>query len=137
MRAVDVPEFQKWMKGCFEWTSPDIQNELKQLLATEVSLKSADAVAGRMFAIICDGTTDVSGKEQESLCPLRGQDSGAIQEHFLCVIEPPDTTGKTPVAMIEGELLGYGVSLSDARGHGYDGAANMSGRHNGTQTLIN
>ena len=136
MRSADLPELDKWMKGRFKWTSPDIQNELIKLLAREVSLKIADSVAGRPFAIICDGTTDVSGKEQESLCVRFVDKAGEIQEHFLCVIEPPDTTGKTLAAMIEGALQGYGISLSDARGQGYDGAANMAGRYNGTQALI-
>ena len=136
MRSADLPELDKWMKGRFKWTSPDIQNELIKLLAREVSLKIADSVAGRPFAIICDGTTGVSGKEQESLCVRFVDKAGEIQEHFLCVIEPPDTTGKTLAAMIEGALQGYGISLSDARGQGYDGAANMAGRYNGTQALI-
>ena len=74
-----------------------------------MSLKIADAVAGRPFASICDGTTDVAGKEQESLCIRFVDDAGEIQEHFLCVIEPPDTTGKTLAAMIEGALLGMAL----------------------------
>lgn len=136
MRARDVPELERWMEGRFKWTSPAIQNELIKLLARDVSLKIADAVVGRPFAIICDGTTDVSGKEQEALCVRFVDDAGEVCEHFLCVIEPPDTTGKTLAAMIEGALRGYGLQLSDARGQGYDGAANMSGRHNGTQAII-
>ena len=136
MRSKDVPELAEWLEGRYKWTSPLIQNEMLKLLAREVSLKIAEAVAGRPFAIICDGTTDVSGIEQESLCVRFVDNTGEVCEHFLCVIDPPDTSGKTLAAMIEGALLGYGLPISDVRGQCYDGAANMSGRYNGAQAVI-
>ena len=136
MRTEDIPELKGWMEKRVSWTSPKIQNELLHLLAREVSLQIRDDVVGRPFSVICDGTTDVSGAEQECVCVRFVDRHRQIREEFLCVVEPPDTCGATLAAMLEGVLKGYSLDLKYLRGQAYDGAANMAGAYNGTQAII-
>ena len=136
MRTADVPQLREWLKKREKWVSPKIQNELLHLLAREVSMQIRDDVVGRSYSIICDGTTDVSGAEQEAICVRFVDQKREVREEFLCVIEPPDTCGKTLAAMLKGTLRGYSLEIADARGQTYDGASNMSGKYRGTQAYI-
>ena len=59
LRADEVPNLDIWMKrsqDCF--TSPDIQNELLQMMALTVIRRIAATVAGIKFAVMVDETTD-------------------------------------------------------------------------------
>lgn len=51
------------------YTHPAIQNEIIQIMVHEIvntliqSIKSSE-----LFSVICDGTRDISGDKQESIC---------------------------------------------------------------------
>ncbi|XP_035991961.1 zinc finger MYM-type protein 1-like [Fundulus heteroclitus] len=88
------------------------------------------------FAIIMDGTQDISGKEQESIC-LRYIDSDMKpHEEFIGLYSVSETTGKSLAAVVKDVLLRLNLPMHGLRGQTYDGAANMSGKHAGVQALI-
>ena len=89
-----------------------------------------------MFSVIVDGTRDVTGVEQESIC-IRYVDEDLIPtEVFMGFYEASKVTGENISAIIKDVLIRLQLSLESLRGQAYDGAANMSGLYNGAQALI-
>jgi hypothetical protein len=88
------------------------------------------------FAVIVDGTQDVSGKEQEAICLRHVDEHLDVHETFVGLYEPPDATGATIAAVVEDVLLRFDLPLSKLRGQTYDDAANMAGQYHGCQALI-
>lgn len=115
-----------------------IQNELINIIGKEIQKNIVKEVneAG-FFSILADETTDISGKEQLTLC-VRFFDRSSIQikEYFLKFVDINGTTGKEISQTLLETVKNLGLDLNMLRGQGYDGAANMSGRHNGVQAII-
>jgi hypothetical protein len=120
-----------------DMTSHHIQNEILDLFGHSVVRNLCRQIqqAG-MFAIIVDGTQDVSGKEQMSICVRFVDNNLCPHEEFLGLYEPPETTGKVLAKCIEDALLRLQLPLSALRGQTYDGASNMSGQYKGCQAII-
>lgn len=88
------------------------------------------------FSIIMDGTQDIQGKEQVSVC-LRYVENDLIpQEEFVGLYEMPGTTGEQMAMVALDVLLRLHLPISGLRGQTYDGAANMSGRFSGAQAVL-
>ena len=90
LRSKDLP----WFKEKFEdltnrhrhWLSPEIQNEILDLIANNVTKIIVDEVLeSRMYSIIADETLDVSRDEQCSLY-LRYVSKGKIKEKIYWVL---------------------------------------------------
>ena len=60
-----VPDFDKSCKSTFDYRSPKIQNELIDLVASEILLIIRPT---SFFSLICDETADRSKIEQVSVC---------------------------------------------------------------------
>jgi len=88
------------------------------------------------FSIIVDGTRDVSGVEQESICMRFVRSNLTPQEVFVGMYAASDTTGQALSAMIEDVLVRLNLPISALRGQTYDGASSMAGQYNGCQALI-
>lgn len=58
-----------------------------------------------------------------------------IREEFLDFLHTDRITGEVLACKLKGALVGYGISLQDCRGQGYDGASNMSSA-GGVQGLL-
>lgn len=82
-----------------------------------------------------DGTQDGAGIEQESIC-IRYVDKTLVNEMFLGLYNPPDTTGITLSVVVKDVLTRITLPIEDLRAQTYDGAANMSGEYNGCQAII-
>ena len=146
LRASDSPVLQKWLQRRTSFTSHDVQNEILEILSHEIlrditaeisGKRSAETSADvRFFAVIVDGTQDVSGKEQESISLRFVDDNLNVCEEFVGFYEPGSTTGADLAAMIEDALCRLGLPLSHLRGMAFDGAANMSGVFNGAQAIL-
>jgi hypothetical protein len=80
-------------------TSGCRQNEILDLYSHDIIRRiSALAVSSGSYSLVVDGTQDVSGSEQESIC-VRYIDSDLnAREKFLGFYEPPDTRGETIAA---------------------------------------
>ena len=138
LRGEDSDDLISWLDRRENWLSHDIQNELLEIMS-RIVLKSilAEVKQNKYFTIIVDEATDVSFREQVSIC-LRHVSSNTleIQEEFTGLYETENTTAETLTILIKDAMCRYGLSLSDCRGQAYDGAANLSGRLSGVQARI-
>ena len=91
---------------------------------------------GRFFSLLADETTDASGVEQLSVVLRFVNENCDVQERFLCFEKVVDLTGKGLATTLERILLSAGISMENIVGQGYDGAAAMSGQHNGVQKFV-
>lgn len=137
LRAADNPDLKQWLERRNDMTSGSRQNEILDLYSHDIIRRiSALAVSSGSYSLVVDGTQDVSGSEQESIC-VRYIDSDLnAREEFLGFYEPPDTRGETIAKCITDSLLRLQLPISLLRGQTYDGAANMSGCYKGCQAAI-
>ena len=120
------------MKRRDNWLSHDVQNKLLEIMRLERLLDSVKV--STYYSIIVDEATDVSFKEQVSLC-LRymSDDTNGMHEDFVGMHETGSTTAETLTLLIKDALCRFGLDLRNCRGQAYDGALNMSGRLSGVQ----
>lgn len=65
LRARDSATLESWMQRRDKYCSHEIQNEILNILASEVSrVLSANIRNNKYFSLILDSTTDISTKEQ-------------------------------------------------------------------------
>ncbi|KAJ8893402.1 hypothetical protein PR048_005993 [Dryococelus australis] len=73
-RSEDKLVLKAWLKheqGKPTFIHSDVQNEIIQIMGHEVSttvLENIKSSNPLVFTIICDGTRDITGDEQESIC---------------------------------------------------------------------
>ena len=140
LRSGDCPELAEWLKRKENFTHQDIQNELLRLISHDV-LRGvvAEVNAGseaKYFAVIVDGTQDVSRVEQESLCVRFVDDDFHVHEEFLGFFECASSTGNDLAQMVQDALCRLNLPIANLRGMAFDGAANMSGRERGAQAIL-
>ncbi len=136
LRSVDCPEVQAWMKKkTNKYISHDIQNECLQIMALQILREVSQNIRGSAcFTIMADECTDISNKEQFTIC-IRwvGED---LQDHedFIGLYGVESIHADCLVHAIKDTLLRMSVKLSECRGQCYDGASNMRGSRNGVAT---
>ncbi|XP_054267247.1 zinc finger MYM-type protein 1-like [Macrosteles quadrilineatus] len=139
VRCEDKPSLKQWLEKDITYTHPTIQNEIIQILGNEIiysivqSIKLSNPL---MYSVICDGTRDIAGNEQVSVCVRWADADLEPHESFLGFYESANTCGKDIAALIFDVLLRLELPLSNLRGQTYDGAGNMSGIHKGTQSVV-
>ncbi|WVZ51156.1 hypothetical protein U9M48_002324, partial [Paspalum notatum var. saurae] len=117
-------------------TSPKIQKQIIECCALETRKKIIEELGEEYYAILADESSDISHKEQLAFC-LRFVDRlGKPCEHFIGVVHVDDTTSLSLKKAIESKLVSYGLTMTQIRGQGYDGASNMKGEIRGLKTLI-
>ena len=110
--------------------SSKIQNELIAPCADHIRGQIAtECNKAFCFSLLADETTDVSTKEQITLCVRfvelnRITQKVTLHDEFL---ESESTTGEDLTESFIKNMQTFGVDLNWKRGQGYDGAANMSG----------
>ncbi|CAN1157896.1 Zinc finger MYM-type protein 1 [Linum perenne] len=107
-------------------TSPDVQRDIVNAIATETSKAIINDIGDDLFTILVDEARVLRYVNQE----------GSIVERFLGISHVKDTKALTLKKEIEYMFVTHGLSLSRIRGQGYDGASNMKGEINGLKTLI-
>ncbi|XP_050065980.1 52 kDa repressor of the inhibitor of the protein kinase-like [Aphis gossypii] len=120
------------------YLSPLIQNEIISV-CNKLILEHlvANVNKSKSFTILADETTDVSNKEQITLCVRYVDlDANKIREDFLQFIEIQNMSGKGLSDVILKSMTDFGLNTKYLTGQGYDGAAAMSGRYNGVQKFI-
>ena len=88
------------------------------------------------FGIIIDGTQDIQGNEQESVCVRYVDDSFVVQEEMLGLYQVSSTTGESLSKMLQDALIRLQLPIEHLRAQTYDGASNMSGKYKGCQAEI-
>ncbi|XP_069381427.1 zinc finger MYM-type protein 1-like [Paralichthys olivaceus] len=138
-KAKGDAELTNWLKRQFDFTSPKMQNELLQLMANTIIKKIVSDITSMpvvQFALIIDGTQDVSGVEQESICVRFVDADLQPKEEFLGLYEVLSTTGENIAKVACDVMTRLDLPLSQLRGQTYDGAANMAGRWQGVQAIL-
>nr|XP_034600022.1 zinc finger MYM-type protein 1-like [Setaria viridis] len=112
------------------------QKQIIHCCALETRKKIIEELGDEPYAILADESSDISHKEQLALCLRYVDKLGRPCEHFIGVVHVDDTTSLSLKNAIEALLLSHGLSLTQIRGQGYDGASNMKGDIKGLKTLI-
>ncbi len=137
LRSEDVLELQGWLSTRYDMTSSVRQNEILDMFSCAIVRKICRNVCEMgSYAIIVDGTQDIAGKEQQSVCIRYVDKDFNPVEAFVGMYEAPDTKGQTIANCIIDVLTRLQLSLVHLRGQTYDGASNMSGVYNGCQAII-
>ena len=143
MRARDVPELKIWLERksykikSYKWLSHDIVNEILDMMANSIlstlqnEIKSCD-----FFALIVDETSDISKKEQVSLCTRIVKDNFIVKELFIGFYEVKKTNSETLFSVVKDFFIRFDLQFKHLRGQCYDGAANMSSKFNSVQALV-
>ncbi|XP_015376664.1 PREDICTED: zinc finger MYM-type protein 1-like [Diuraphis noxia] len=123
-----------------KYISPQIQNEIITICGDLILSKLVKMVnSSQCFSVLADETTDVSVKEQLTLCVrfVNGTGKNAkLCEFFLKYVEVHNLTGQHLASTILERLNSCGIDCSKMYGQGYDEASNMSGKFKGVQTII-
>ena len=138
LRGKDEPRLLEWLeKKRDKYTSHDIQNEVISIMANSVIRDLvSDIRQGGFFSIICDEYTDMSNKEQLTMC-IRWVDKHLdAHEDFLGFFHIPDISAQTIVSAIKDALMRLQLSLTNCRGQCYDGASNILGHKSGVAKRI-
>ena len=112
------------------YLSPTIQNELIELLATEVEKENLQQLKlAKYFSIILDCTPDMSHHEQMSVIlryVLCNEEAAVVKETFFGYLRISDSTGKGLLDAFLEKATELQLELSDCRGQSYDNGANIS-----------
>lgn len=121
----DDPILLKWLtERTTMYTGPKAQNEILNIMANTVIQGIAAEIRSLpivQFSVIVDGTQDVSGAEQESVC-LRYVDHDLVpHEEFIGLYRVSETTGEGIAKVATDVLLRLNLPMSGLRGQSYDG----------------
>lgn len=125
-----------------KYTSPDIQNEIIFFSAKQILDGIIDnCKRSVIYALIADESTDVTNKEQISVCirfvSTKEDGKHFIREEFLTFVHADKGTNAEELTTKFLETIqSVGLSVNDIRAQGYDGASVMSGHMSGVQTRI-
>ena len=122
------------------YLSPTIQNELIELLATEVEKENLQQLKlAKYFSIILDCTPNMSHHEQMSVIlryVLCNEEAAVVKETFFGYLRISDNTGKGLLDAFLEKATELQLELFDCRGQSYDNGANMKGKHSGVQARM-
>ena len=117
LRTDEVPNLDIWMKRSQDhFTSPDVQNELLQMMALTVICRIAATVAGKKFAVMVDETTDVSNCEQLVFCVRFVDDELNPHEEFVGLHNMETTTALSITKTIEDIMCRLSLTIGNCRG---------------------
>jgi len=117
-------------------TSPKIQAQVIQCCAIEIRKKIIEELGDEPYAILADESSDISHKEQLALCLRYVDKLGRPCEHFIGIAHVDDTSSLSLKEAIRALLVSHGLTMTQIRGQGYDGASNMKGGIKGLKILI-
>lgn len=118
------------------YTSPEVQNEVVNIMAQSVQLEIAREVSDcGVFALLADESRDVSKKEQLSIF-VRTVVNFEVVESFLGFFSLQDQTAKSIADKIKVALADCHIDFSQCVAQTYDGASTMSGCRAGVSALL-
>lgn len=120
------------------YISKTIQNDLIECCGEVITSKIVSKIkVAKFYTIIADETTDMSTKEQLSIC-IRYFDKATfeIREDFIMFVDVVNLSGENIAQKIFKTLESLDINISDCRGQAYDGGSNMSGKFQGVQARI-
>lgn len=138
VRSEDSVDLKKFLLTKNDMTSGVRQNEILDMFSHTIVRKICSKVRiASAFAIMVDGTQDISGHEQESICLRYIDESFNPVEAFVGIYETSaSTTGQSIANCVLDVLTRLQLPISQLRGQTFDGASNMSGIYKGCQAII-
>ena len=134
--SLSSPALKKWLQRSENFLSHDCQNELVEIMAKMVQRMVVDEIKeAPFFSVIADGTTDVSSREQFSVC-LRVMRNLEPIELFVGLYDAPHSDSETLFKVVLDVFQRLGLDVNQLRGHCFDGASNMSGRVAGLRAKL-
>ncbi|XP_022801370.1 SCAN domain-containing protein 3-like [Stylophora pistillata] len=119
-----------------QWTSPVIQNDFLQIIADLIRERIRNDVrTSEWYGIILDETSDISRREQVSLC-LSFALNGTKKEAFIGFYSTISTEGEVLYELVKSAITELSLDLKNIVGKVFDGAANMNGVHKGLSTRM-
>ncbi len=123
-----------------KYTSHEIQNEMLQLQASQVTNQILHKVhKAKWYSLMADESPDISKIEQVALILHYLEDTPKgvrVREDYLRFVATGSTTGEALTNLILEKLNQWNLMLGWMVGQGYDGAGNMSGSASGVQARI-
>lgn len=117
--------------------SPEMQNKIIDCIGFSILQQISDAIRQAGFFSVCaDETADVSRSEQLTMSIRYVDTNLQAVESFVGFIQLHGQTGSAISQAILNHLEKLGIDKNDMIAQGYDGAAAMSGKTNGTQSQI-
>jgi len=117
--------------------SSNIQKDIIHAHTQLVRKQLDDEQGDSYYCIVADETRDASKKEQLALVNrFVDRNNGDITERLVDLKHIMDTSAETLFNTITAMQSNRGRPIFKARGQGYDGASNMSGKINGLQKMI-
>lgn len=113
-----------------------MQKELVSACANETRSAIFLDIGDIFFSLMVDESRDISAKEQMAVVFRYVNKNGEVIERFISLEHVTDTSSQSLKKVIDILFTRHGLSLSQLRGQGYDGASNMSGKFNGLKSLI-
>ena len=136
-RSVTSPEMEAWLKKRNNFISHEIVDELIKIIASMVLREVLEEARRSLFyGTIADGTTDLSTKEQFSICVRYATENLVVKEAFLGLYEVPGSTAAELYEALKDALVRTMYGTEKLRGHCFDGAPNMSGKLTGVQKRL-
>lgn len=111
-REEDNAEFTAWMRRNTTYTSPLLQNEIIDLFGKAIQKELSNNIPTDIYAIIVDGTRDIAGIKQESVCVRYVDEDLRPVEVFLGLCALPNARGATIEEAITNFLSTVGLPLS-------------------------
>ena len=135
LRKQDVEVLNE--KFAFSYCSPETQNQILEIIASEVTRIIVAECKNRPFSIIVDETPDISNHEQVSICIRYVDHKLQIIERFVRFCKVESTTGDLLESLISSVLKELGLSAENFLvGQSYDGGSNMCGENKGVASRI-
>lgn len=138
LHADDDVNMKAWLGTTTNFLSHECIEEIQTMCAHTIlrNLVSDIKTESKIFAIVIDGTHDLSGKEQESICIRHVDSKLEIHEDFIGLYNQDETTGNAIASTALDVLLRLDLKAEMLRGQTYDGGANMDGAFKGCQAII-
>ena len=133
-----LAEIHKDIPALCKYTSPQIQNEVIEIMAQLVKEKIVSDVNNAdvpYYTVKVDGTKDPTGKENVSIV-IRFVLDGTLMEHLLSIQTTIDVDAESLARVVLKEMTDLGLDPQCIISQCYDGASVMSGRHGGVQAKL-
>ena len=91
--------------------------------------------ASPYFSLMADESTDISSKEELSVC-ARWLHESKSEEHFLGIVQAKETTAEALTGYLYAFLESKNINIKKMRGLGFDGTNTMSGQRSGVQIRL-
>ena len=113
-----------------KFISHDVQNEIIQSMANQITRDITANIRNNFYSIICDEYTDILNKQQLPFCIPWVDKFLVVHEEFSGFYEVPKIKSETLVKIIKD------IPLQLCHGKRLDGASNMLGKRSGVAIQV-